>query len=113
MDAFYTFSDEERNENLKKAQAARREKAEALDEIRAGRLDVTNGLSDPRLQRCPVATFIAAFPSIGARKTARIMYDLHIAKSRRIRGLGPRQKEGLLEALGKYRSVVPSERPEG
>jgi len=38
-------------------------------------------------------------PAIGEVKAARIMKSAAIAQTRRIRGLGPRQREQLFQAL--------------
>jgi hypothetical protein len=42
---------------------------------------------------------ISALPAIGEVKAARIMEQGSIAQSRRIRGLGPKQREVLFNAL--------------
>ena len=42
---------------------------------------------------------ISALPAIGEVKAARIMKSAAIAQTRRIRGLGPRQREHLFQAL--------------
>jgi hypothetical protein len=42
---------------------------------------------------------ISALPAIGEVKATRIMERATIAKTRRIRGLGPRQRELLFQAI--------------
>ena len=47
-----------------------------------------------------VSTLIETRPCYGKAKAEKIMKELQIAESRRLRGLGDRQRSALLERLG-------------
>ena len=80
------LTDEQRKAALEKAAAARHARAELREKIKKG--DTT--LED-----------VLALPGYGKAKAAKIMNDLGISPSRRVKGLGARQREQLLEALSK------------
>ncbi len=44
---------------------------------------------------------VSALPNIGDVKARRIMQEANIAQSRRIRGLGPKQRAELFRSLGR------------
>ena len=44
---------------------------------------------------------VSALPSVGEVKARRIMQEASIAQSRRIRGLGPKQRAELFRSLGR------------
>ena len=46
-----------------------------------------------------VSTLIETMPGYGKAKTEKVMAELNIAPSRRLRGLGKRQEAALLERL--------------
>ena len=48
-----------------------------------------------------ISTLIETLPGYGKAKAERIMKELQIAESRRIRGIGERQREALLARLSK------------
>ena len=48
-----------------------------------------------------VKQFIAAFPGFGKVSTEKLMAEIGIDESRRLTGLGDRQKEALIEVLDK------------
>ena len=83
------LSPEERQAALEKAKAARIKRAEVLDMK-----------EDPIVGRMKVSTLIETLPGYGKAKAEKIMKELQIAESRRLRGLGDRQRAALLERLG-------------
>lgn len=93
------LTEEERAANLAKAMAAREARRQALDELRAGTLGAAESLDDPRLKSCKVFTWLRAFPGIGTARADAIMRKARIKPSRRVRGLGARQRVAVLEAL--------------
>lgn len=93
------LTEEERAANLAKAVAARVARRQALDELRAGTLDAAESLDDPRLRSCKVFMWLRAFPGIGTARADAIMRRARINPSRRVRGLGARQRVAVLEAL--------------
>ena len=97
------LTEEQRREALAKAAAARHARAELRDNIKSGNTSLEEMLNseDPIASRMKVSALIEALPGYGKAKAAKVMEDLSIAQSRRVRGLGARQREQLLEALSK------------
>lgn len=97
------LSDEQRKEALKKAKEARIKRAEVREQLRSGKLtlkQVIDKKDDPVIGRMKVSTLIETLPGYGKAKSEKIMAELQIAESRRLRGLGERQEAALLERLG-------------
>ena len=98
------LSDAERRAALDKAAAARKARAELRGQIKNGEVsiqEVLNRADDPIVGRMRVSMFIESLPGYGKAKAARLMEELDISPSRRIKGLGTRQREELLERLSK------------
>ncbi len=96
------LSAEERKAALEKAKAARIKRAEVRDQLKSGELSVKDVLAqkdDPVVGRMKVSTLIETLPGYGKAKSEKIMSELQIAESRRLRGLGTRQEAALLERL--------------
>lgn len=90
----------ERAADLASATAARHERAQLRDRIKAGEVSVSAVLAlgdDPIVSRMKVETLIESLPGYGKAKAAKTMDELDISHSRRIQGLGVRQKEALLD----------------
>lgn len=98
------LSEEERTANLARALEARAARRAALDEVRAGTLDAEASLEDPRLRSCKVFAWLRAFPGIGTARADAIMRKARIKPSRRVRGLGARQRVEVLQALEERRA---------
>ncbi len=97
------LSVEARQEALEKAKAARIKRAEIREELKSGKLNVEQVLDmkdDPVVGRMKVSTLIETMPGYGKAKAEKVMKELQIAESRRLRGLGERQRTALLERLG-------------
>ena len=93
----------ERKAALEKAKAARIKRAEIREQLKSGKLTVKKVLDmkdDPVVGRMKVSTLIETLPGYGKAKCEKIMTELKIAESRRLRGLGERQEAALLERLG-------------
>ena len=97
------LTDEQRKAALEKAAAARHERAELRDKIKRGEVTLREVLDseDSIAARMKVSALIESLPGYGKAKAARIMDELGISPSRRVKGLGVRQREQLLEALDK------------
>lgn len=98
------LSAEARQEALEKAKAARIKRAEVREELKAGKLTIEQVLDmkdDPIVGRMKVSTLIETIPGYGKAKAEKVMKELQIADSRRLRGLGDRQRAALLERMGK------------
>jgi len=97
------LTDEQRKEALAKAAAARHERAVLRDKLKNGEVTVESVLNsdDPIAARMPVHSLIESLPGYGKAKAQKIMEDLGISNSRRVKGLGARQRDALLEILSK------------
>lgn len=96
------LSAEERKEALEKAKKARIERAEVREKLKSGKMtvkDVLKKKDDPVIGRMKVSTLIETLPGYGKAKSEKIMSELKIAENRRLRGLGERQQQALLERL--------------
>lgn len=94
---------EERSQALEKAKLARAKRAEVREQLKAGKIslaDVIAKKDDEVIGRMKVSTLIETLPGYGKAKAEKIMTELNIASSRRLRGLGERQQSALLERLG-------------
>ncbi|HJF65839.1 integration host factor, actinobacterial type [Slackia equolifaciens] len=97
------LSAEERQAALEKAKAARIKRAQVRDDLKSGKLSLKEVLDmkdDPVVGRMKVSTLIETMPGYGKAKAEKIMGELKIAESRRLKGLGERQEAALLERLG-------------
>ncbi|MBQ9058813.1 MAG: integration host factor [Atopobiaceae bacterium] len=97
------LSPEDRKKALEKAAAARHARAELREKIKNGDVSLEEVLDsdDPIAARMKVSTLIESLPGYGKAKAAKIMEDLGISASRRVKGLGVRQREQLIEKLKK------------
>lgn len=94
---------EQRAAALEKAAQSRRERAALRDAIKNGEKtpeEVLNDVENPVVARMKVSMFIETIPGFGKAKTEKLMEELGISPTRRIKGLGSRQREELLERLG-------------
>lgn len=97
------LSDADRAAALKKAAEARQKRAELRAKIKDGSMsfaDVMKKADDPIVARMKVSTLLESLPGFGKAKAAKLMSDLEISESRRVQGLGARQRESLMERLG-------------
>lgn len=94
------LSAEERAAAADAALAARRRRAEIKAEVSSGRLTLAEVMamsdSDPAVAKLRVSDLLAALPRIGPVRAEAIMGTLAIAPTRRVRGLGERQRRALL-----------------
>lgn len=96
------MTDEQRAEALKKAAETRTRRAEYKQQIKDGKLtcaDAFGKLEDSALAKMRVKQFVAAFPGWGKAKTEALIAEIGIDETRRLSGLGARQREALIEAL--------------
>lgn len=97
------LTDEQRKAALEKAAAARHARAELREAIKAGKKSLKDVLNsdDPIAQRLKVSALIESLPGYGKAKATKVMNELGISATRRVKGLGARQREELLEVLSK------------
>jgi DNA uptake protein ComE-like DNA-binding protein len=97
------LSDADRRAALKKAAEARQKRAALRADIKTGKVTFAGLMKksdDPIVARMKVSTLLESLPGFGKAKAAKIMAELEISDSRRVQGLGARQRESLLERLG-------------
>lgn len=94
---------EQRADALHAALAARTERARlrvALKERTISGVDVIEGAADNRLWAALKVTWLLeSLPGVGEMRAERMLDALQIARSRRIQGLGSRQRVALVDAL--------------
>lgn len=97
------LSDADRAAALKKAAEARQKRAELRQQLKSGSLSFADAMKksdDPVVARMKVATLLESLPGFGKAKAMKLMGELEISESRRVQGLGARQREQLMERLG-------------
>lgn len=95
---------EEKNRALKKAQEVRSKRAQVRADLKAGKLtleDVLGRVDDEIIGKMRVIYLLESLPRIGKVRSRQIMEEVGIDDSRRVQGLGVRQKEALLKKLAK------------
>ena len=97
------LTDEQRRANLVRAERSRHERAALKASLKEGSIGVADVLADTRqsAQGKRLNDLLRSLPGYGKVKAGELMESLHIAESRRVRGLGARQREALRDALGK------------
>jgi hypothetical protein len=84
-----------------KSAAARRTRADLRARLKRGGTDLVqvfrNAETDPLLRNMRVSEFLRALPTIGDATARRIMTDVGIAPTRRIRSLTARQRIALVD----------------
>lgn len=101
--ALPNLTPEDRAKALKKAAEARQKRAEIRAKIKSGGMTfaaVMKKADDPVIARMKVSTLLESLPGFGKAKAAKLMEELGISDSRRVQGLGARQREQLMERLG-------------
>lgn len=101
--ALPNLSDEDRKRALAKAAEARQKRAALRQQIKKGEMSfaaVMKKSDDPIVARMKVSTLLESLPGFGKAKAAKIMTELQISESRRVQGLGARQREALMQRLG-------------
>ncbi len=101
--ALPNLSDADRQAALKKAAEARQKRAELRAKIKSGDMSFAQVMAksdDPIVARMKVSTLLESLPGFGKAKAAKIMEELEISTSRRVQGLGARQREQLMGRLG-------------
>jgi len=94
---------EEKRKALKKAQEVRSKRAKIRQNLKKGKTtirEVLNTINDDVVAKMRVVYLLESLPRIGKVKTKKIMSDIGIDETRRIQGLGNRQKQALIERLG-------------
>lgn len=92
---------EQRTAALEKAAAARRERAELKEKLKMGSVNLRELLAMAENQevvaKMKVLAVLESLPGVGKVKARRIMEEIGISETRRVRGLGEQQRQKLLE----------------
>ena len=99
----FSISDEVRREALIKAAKVRRERAELRVQLKAGEIslpDLLGRVADDTVGKIKVLAVLESLPGVGKVKARRTMERVGISESRRLRGLGSRQRAQLLDEFG-------------
>ena len=98
------LSAEQKRAALKQAQEMRSKRAQIRESLKRGTLTLEKILNSPDdnvISRMRVAYLLESLPRIGRVRSRKIMEEIGIHESRRVQGLGARQKEALLKRLAK------------
>ncbi|MCA1726569.1 MAG: integration host factor [Actinobacteria bacterium] len=99
-----TLTEEQRRDALAKAAEARRKRAEVKGKLKSGELSLRNILetqSDDTVGKMKVSSVLEALPGVGKVKARKLMEQLDISATRRVRGLGAKQKSALIAEFAK------------
>ncbi len=99
-----TLTPEQRTQALAKAAEARKKRAELKQQLKSGKVtlaDVLRRSGDDIVGKMKVSNVLESLPGVGKVRAQKIMEELDISASRRVRGLGAKQREQLLDRFGK------------
>lgn len=93
---------EQRASALAKAAEARAARAEIKQRLKMGSITLNDALGsdDQNMAKLKVVSLLESLPGVGKVKARKVMDDLEIADNRRVQGLGAKQRQALLDALG-------------
>jgi dihydrodipicolinate synthase/N-acetylneuraminate lyase len=98
-----TLTPEQRQQALEKAAEARRKRAELKAQLKSGNTSLAAVLGkddDETVGKMKVSAVLESMPGVGKVRARKIMEKLDISASRRVRGLGSKQKDALLAEFG-------------
>ncbi|HCW50567.1 MAG TPA: integration host factor [Clostridiales bacterium] len=93
----------QRRAALGKAQEMRSRRRRLREQLKKGTMTLKEALDrsdDEVVAKMRVAYLLASLPRVGKTTARKIMEEIGIDSSRRVQGLGKRQKEALLERFG-------------
>jgi len=99
-----TLTEEQRKEALAKAAEARRKRAELKAQLKAEKVtlrDILARQDEDVVGKMKVSSVLESLPGVGKVRARKIMEELEISTSRRVRGLGAKQKDHLLDKFGR------------
>ncbi|MBM3693398.1 MAG: integration host factor, actinobacterial type [Actinomycetota bacterium] len=92
---------EQRRAALEKAAAARQQRAEVKDRLKQGHLTLgalfALADADETVGKLKVLSMLESLPGVGKVRARRVLDEVGISESRRLRGLGAHQRARLLE----------------
>lgn len=102
--ALPSLTPEQRSAALEKAAAARKTRAELKEQLKRSGLTVADVLAqseqDAVIGKMRVSEILESMPGVGKARAQRIMERLEISTTRRIRGLGVKQRYALQREFG-------------
>ncbi len=96
------LSDAERRAALRKAGVIRQQRAQLKRRLKQGEttlVEILNKSSDPVVARMKVSSLLESLPKVGKARSQKIMKEIGISASRRVQGLGSKQRERLINML--------------
>jgi hypothetical protein len=102
--ALPTLTPEQRQQALEKAAIARKKRAELKAELKSGKKSLKDVLArsdDDIVGKMKVSNVLESLPGVGKVRAQKLMEELDISASRRVRGLGAKQRQQLLERFKK------------
>ncbi|HVM07086.1 MAG TPA: integration host factor, actinobacterial type [Acidimicrobiales bacterium] len=98
-----SLSPEARQAALEKAAAARRQRAELKEKLKMGSLTLKELLDqaerDEVVAKMKMVTVLESLPGLGKVKARRLMEEIGISETRRVQGLGDKQRRALFDKL--------------
>ena len=95
---------EQRTAALEKAAAARRERAEVKNRLKysQGSLAevIREGQTNDVVGKMKVSSLLESLPGVGKIRAKKVMDEIGISETRRVRGLGANQVSALVERFG-------------
>jgi len=92
---------EQRQAALEKAAKVRRERAEVKEKLKLGSISLSDLLKqaekDETVGKMKVISVLESLPGLGKVKARRLMETVGISESRRLQGLGAKQRADLLK----------------
>jgi len=98
------LNEEQRRQALEKAAEARRKRAVVKQELKSGTRavsDILNQQTNETVGKMKVSTVLESLPGVGKVRARKLMEKLDISASRRVRGLGAKQRSALLDEFAK------------
>jgi hypothetical protein len=94
-----TMTPAQREQALRKAAESRKARSELKASLKRGTVTlpdvIARGADDDVIGKTKVSALVKSMPGVGGVRAAQIMERLGIDASRRVRGLGPNQRQAL------------------
>lgn len=95
---------QQRADALAKATEARRRRAEVKAALKARTMRVSDVFklaeTDEAIAKMKVISLFESLPRVGTNTAAKLMEEYNVAPSRRVRGLGPIQRNKIVQRFG-------------
>lgn len=104
--ALPNLTEEQRKAALEKAAEARKARAAVKQRLKNGSLSLKEILdmqADPTVAKMRVSQVLESLPGVGKVRARKLMEEVDISITRRVKGLGEKQKVALLERFNEAR----------